>query len=87
MTALSKLLVLITIFLLASHASAFTSMIPVAGNQVQEKHWFQFEEPLNDPSKIPTREPTCKPTTDQMNDQRTKRLKLVALFPVNQSSK
>jgi hypothetical protein len=42
MTALSKLMVLIAIFLLASHANAFTSMNPVAGNQVQEKHWFQF---------------------------------------------
>ncbi len=73
MTALSKLLVLI-----ASHANAFTSMSPVAGNQVQEKHWFQFEEPMNDPTKIPTCEPLCKPTTDQMNDQRTKQLKLVA---------
>ncbi len=87
MTALSKLLVLIAIFLSASHANAFTSMSPVAENQVQEKHWFQFEEPMNDPMKIPTRELTCKPTTDQTNDQRTKRLKLGALLPVNQSSK
>ncbi len=60
MTALSKLLVLIAIFLLASHANAFTSMSPVAGNQVQKKHWFQFEEPMNDP----TNEPSCGPTRE-----------------------
>ncbi len=72
MTAFSKFLVLIAIFLSASHANAFTSMSPVAGNQVQEKHWFQFEEPMNDPTKIPTCEPMSEPTTDQMNDQRTK---------------
>ena len=35
----------------------------------------------------PTSEPMCKPTTDQMNDQTTKQLRLVALFPDNQSSK
>jgi hypothetical protein len=87
MTAFTKLLGLIAFLFLASHANAFTSMSPVAGNQVQEKHWFQFEEPMNDPTIIPTREQTCKPTTDQMNDHRTKRLKLVALPPVNQSSK
>ncbi len=72
MTAFTKLLGLIAILLLASYANSFTSMSPVAGNQVQEKHWFQFEEPMNDPTKIPTLKPTCKPTTDQMNDQRTK---------------
>jgi hypothetical protein len=62
MTALSMLLVLIAIFLLASHANAFTSMSPVAGNQVQEKHWFQFEEPMNDPTNEPSCEPTREPT-------------------------
>jgi hypothetical protein len=62
MTALSKLLVLIAIFLLASHANAFTSMSPVAGNQVQEKHWFQFEEPMSNPKNAPSCEPTQEPT-------------------------
>jgi hypothetical protein len=42
---------------------------------------------MSKPTKIPNREPTCEPTADQMNDQTTKRLKLVALLPVNQSSK
>jgi hypothetical protein len=76
MTALSKLLVLIAIFLSASHANAFTSMCPVAGNQVQEKHWFHFEEPMNDPTNEPSCKPNCKPT---------KQMDLHAEFPRNQS--
>jgi hypothetical protein len=78
MAAFAKLLVLIAIFLLASHANAFTSMSLVAGNQIQEKHWFQFEEPMNDPTNEPSCEPTCKPT---------KRMDLDAELPSNQSSK
>jgi hypothetical protein len=35
-----KFLVLLAIFLLASNANAFTSLSPVAGNQVQENQWF-----------------------------------------------
>jgi hypothetical protein len=62
MTALSKLLVLIAIFLLESHANAFTSMSPVAENQVQEKHWFRFEEPMNNPKNEPSCEPIREPT-------------------------
>jgi hypothetical protein len=76
MTAPSKLLVLIAIFLLESHANAFTSMRPIAGNQAQEKHWFHFEEPMNDPKNEPSCEPTSKPT---------KRMDLDAEFPRNQS--
>jgi hypothetical protein len=52
------------------------SMSPVAGNQVQEKHWFQFEEPMNDPMN----EPSCEPTREP-----TKRKDLDAEFPRNQS--
>jgi hypothetical protein len=74
----TKLLVLIAIFLSASHENAFTSMSPVAGNQVQEKHWFQFEEPMNDPMNEPSCEPTCEPT---------KRVDLDAELPSNLSSK
>jgi hypothetical protein len=68
--------VLIAIFLLASHANAFTSMSLVAENQVQEKHWFQFEEPMNDP----TNEPSCEPTREP-----TKQMDLDATFQRNQS--
>jgi hypothetical protein len=78
MAAFTKLLVLIAIFLSASHANAFTSMCPIAGNQIQEKHWFQFEEPMNDQTNEPSCEPTCKPT---------KRMDFDAELPNNQSSK
>ena len=57
MAAFAKLLVLIAIFLLASNANAFTSLSPVAGNQVQENRWFRFVEPMSKP----TNEPTCEP--------------------------
>jgi hypothetical protein len=43
MLALLKILVLLAIFLLASNANAFTSLSPVAGSQVQENHFKQFE--------------------------------------------
>jgi hypothetical protein len=58
MPALLKFLVLIAIFLSASHANAFTSLSPVAGNQVQVKQWFQFVEPISKPTNEPTGEPT-----------------------------
>jgi hypothetical protein len=38
MTALSKFLVLLVLFLLASQANAFTSLSLVAGNQVGVNH-------------------------------------------------
>jgi hypothetical protein len=79
MPALSKFLVLLALFLLASLANAFVSLSSVAGNQIQVNHLTQL---LNEPS----RKPTCEPTTDQMNDQTAQRMKLVALHPVNQSS-
>ncbi len=58
--ALLKFLVLLAIFLLASNANAFTSLSPVAGNQVQENQWFQFVEPMRKPTNEPTGEPTKK---------------------------
>ncbi len=61
MPALLKFLVLIAIFFLASHANAFTSLSPVARNQVQVKQWFQFVEPMSKPMKEPNGEPTMKP--------------------------
>jgi hypothetical protein len=87
MTAHSKFLVLLALFLLGSHANAFTSLSSVAGTQVWINHVIRLDEPMSKPMKIPTREPTCEPTTDKMNDQTTKRSKQVALLPVNQSSK
>ena len=43
-TALSKFLVLLAIFLLASYANAFLSMNQVAGDQVQVNHFIWFKE-------------------------------------------
>ncbi len=60
MLALLKILVLIAIFLLASHANAFTSLSPVAGNQVQVKQWFQFVEPMSKLTNKPNGEPIKK---------------------------
>jgi hypothetical protein len=76
MPALLKFLVLSAIFLLASNANAFTCLNPIARNQIQEKHWFQFEEPMNNPRNEPSCEPTCK---------LTKRMDLDAELPRNQS--
>jgi hypothetical protein len=83
MAVFAKPFVLIAIFFSASNANAFTSLSSVAGTQVQINHVIQLEEPMSKP----TSKPKCKPTTDQMNDQTTKRLILVVLLPVNQSSK
>jgi hypothetical protein len=60
MAAFAKLLVLIAIFLSASNANAFTSLSPVAGNQVQENHWFRFVESMSKPTNKPTGELTKK---------------------------
>jgi hypothetical protein len=87
MTAVSKFLVLLAIFLLASYANAFVSLGSAAGTQIWINHVIQLEEPMSNQTKIPACESTCKPTTDQMNDQTTKQLRLVALLPDNQSSK
>jgi hypothetical protein len=42
MPALLKVLVLLALFLLASHANAFTSLSSVAGTQVWINHVIQF---------------------------------------------
>jgi hypothetical protein len=60
MAAFAKLLVLIAIFLSASNANAFTSLSPVAGNQVQENHWFWFVEPMSKRTNKQTGELTKK---------------------------
>jgi hypothetical protein len=60
MPAHLKFLLLIAIFLLLSHANAFTSLSPFAGNQVQVKQWFQFVVPMSKPMNEPTGEPTKK---------------------------
>jgi hypothetical protein len=64
MTALSKCVVLLAIFLSASYANAFASLSPVAGNQVWVNHLIQFEESMSKPMNEPSCKPICKPTND-----------------------
>jgi len=72
MNAITKFLVPLTIFLLASNANAFTNLSPVAGNLVRVNHLIRFDESMSNSKNKPSREPTCEPTNDQMvNDQTT----------------
>jgi len=68
MPALLKFLVLLASFHSGSYAHAFTSLSPVAGNQVRVN---QLQQPMSDPMN----EPSCKlipgPTNDRMNDKTT----------------
>ena len=78
MPALSKFLVLLALFLSASHSNAFTSLSSVAGNQVRVNHLTRLQQPMSNPTNEPSREPICEPT---------KRMDLNAVLPVNLSSK
>ena len=68
---MAKFLVLLAIFLLTSYAHAFTSLSPVAGNQVRVNHLIRFQQSMSDPMNEPSSEPICEPTNDRMNDQTT----------------
>jgi hypothetical protein len=61
MMALSKFLVLLALFLLASHASAFTSLSLVTGDQVWVIHLIQLQQPMSNP----TNEPSCDQFANQ----------------------
>ena len=76
MPALSKFLVLLALFLLASHAKVFTSLSSVAGDQVRVNHLIRLQQPLSKPTNEPSREPIRKPT---------KRMDLDAKLPNNLS--
>ncbi len=78
MTALSKFMVLLAIFLSASHANAFTSLSSVAGNQVWDIHLIQLQQPMSNPTNKPSCESIRKPT---------KRMDLDAELPTNLSQK
>ncbi len=69
MLALSKYLVLLPLFLLASHANALTSLSSVAGDQVWVVHLIQLQQPMRDPMNEPSSEPICKPTNDQTTNE------------------
>jgi hypothetical protein len=58
MAALTKFLVLLVLFLLASHATALSS---VAGNQVWGIHLIQLQQPISNPMNEPCHEPTSEP--------------------------
>jgi hypothetical protein len=91
MTALSKFLVLLAIFLLAKLGDAFINLSSAAGYLVRVNHLIQFVESMRKPTNEPSIEPACKPTNDQMNDQtsneKIQQLEQDALLPDNLSSK
>jgi len=84
MTAHSKFLILLAIFLSASYAHAFTSLSPV-GNQVRVNHLIQFQQPMRDPTNEPSREPIREPTNDRINDQTTHEMNEQTEVPLQQS--
>jgi hypothetical protein len=65
MTALSKFLVLLAIFLSASSGDAFV-------NHAQLNHLFRFDAPKSNPTNKPSCIPSYESTRNQMNDQTTK---------------
>jgi hypothetical protein len=67
--ALSKFLVLLALFLLASHANAFTSLSSVAGDQVWVIYLIQLQQPISNLTNEPSREPFSKPTNDQTTNE------------------
>ncbi len=78
MPALLKFLVLLAIFLSASHSKVFTSLSLVAGDQVRVNHLTRLHQPMSNSMNEPSREPIREPT---------KRLGQDALLPDNLSSK
>jgi hypothetical protein len=75
MTALSKFLVLLALFLSASHANALSL---VAGNQIWVIHLIQVQQPMSNSTNKPSCETICKPT---------KLMDLDAELPINFSPK
>jgi hypothetical protein len=71
MTALSKFLVLLALFLLASHANLFTSLSSV-------NYLIRLQQPMSDATNEPSCKPICKPT---------KQMDLDAELPTNLSQK
>jgi hypothetical protein len=58
MTALSKFLVLLAIFLLENLEDAFMNLSSAAEILVRVNHWIRFVEPMSEPTKEPTDKPT-----------------------------
>ncbi len=57
MAALSKFLVVLAFFFSANNANAFTSLSPVAENQVRVIHLIQLQQPMSDPTNELSRKP------------------------------
>jgi len=69
MPALSKFLVLLALFLLASHVHAFTSLSLVAGDQVRVNHLIRLQQLMSKPTdemkaKSKSREPETEPKAE-----------------------
>ena len=62
MTALSKFLVLLAIFLSANLGDAFINLSSAAGNLVRVNHLIRLQQPMSDPMNEPSCKPICKPT-------------------------
>jgi hypothetical protein len=58
MTALSKFLVLLAIFLLENSGDAFMNLSSATGNLVPVNHWIRFVEPMSKPTNKPAVKPT-----------------------------
>jgi hypothetical protein len=58
MTALSKFLVLLVIFLLANSGDAFMNLSSASGDLVPVNHLIQFVEPMSKLANKPTGKPT-----------------------------
>ena len=69
MPALLKFLVLLASFHSGSYAHAFTSLSPVAGNQVRVNHLIRFQQPMSNPTNEPSREPIREPTNDRKKSE------------------
>jgi hypothetical protein len=69
MPAPLKFLVLLAGFHSGSYAHAFTSLSPVAENQVWVNHLIRFQQSMSNPTNEPSREPICEPTNDRKKSE------------------
>jgi hypothetical protein len=69
MPAPLKFLVLLAGFHSGSYAHAFTSLSPVAENQVWVNHLIRFQQSMSNPTNEPSHEPICEPTNDRKKSE------------------
>ena len=81
MTAFSKLLVLLAIFLLTSQVNACMILsLASGGKQVRVNHLIKFDQPMNKP----TCEPISEVIKEQMNDQKNVQMKTLQTYTKSQ---